>query len=299
MKYLSFTCKMTFSEPIKFSINPLFLVRSILGNSLRRESCTYQGVKCNECTDQLSCLYYKVFEGVMAKNEDAGMKVHPFSLHAVDIQDLNREISEFYFKVTLYGEDISSIYPYLYVAFAKAGEAGILKKRIPFSFKVVKVGQSETVANISLKNAIENWSENVEDYQGFKGQVRISTITPLRFKFKGHYGLDFTNIDLFSCLTRRMCAILSTYGECEEGREYYFNKNIEIVKKDLKWVDYGHYSARQKDLIQLGGVMGDIVLDGEFSPQDMMILDFAERFSVGKSVVFGLGCIELWKKEER
>lgn len=297
MKYLTLDCRLCFIEPVRFTVNPLFLIRSILGNSLRHECCSSVGQKCRDCESSSSCVYDWFFEGIRPEN-GKGMRMHPYSLRLIDNAVLHKRVDKFDFGITLYGDEASIIYPYIYIAFVKAGQHGILRDRIPFAFQILGAGDGSKIGNESIKDSIEIWSENASDYDPFSGRIRISMLTPLRFQYGGHYGLDFTKEEFFSCLSRRMNAMISVFGESEA--DYHMSTDhIGMEKHDLRWVDYSHYSARQKTTMMLGGVMGDIELEGDFSSHDMMILDFAEKFSVGKNAVFGLGNIEIWKKEAR
>ena len=297
MRYLALDCRLSFSNPVRFTVNPLFLIRSILGNSLRHECCVENGMKCKDCESASSCVYDWFFEGIRP-DKGKGMRMHPYSLHLIDDPGMRIPVDSFDFRIILYGEEATTIYPYIYIAFIKAGERGILRDRTPFGFQVLRTGIDGDMENLSIRDAVAMWSESISDYRPFSGQIRISMLTPLRFQYKGHYGLDFTNEEFLSCLSRRMNAMISVFGEADVG--YYMNsERIMMGKKNLRWVDYSHYSARQQAAMRLGGIMGDIVLDGDFSPSDMMILDFAEKFSVGKNVAFGLGNVEIWKREAR
>ncbi len=294
MKYLSVDCHLDFASPTRFRVNPLFMIRSILGNSLRHECCSDLKIKCAECGNSDECLFSNFFEGVRNKN---GMRMHPYSLHMLDEFDLHVAIESFNFRIILYGDDAASMYPYIYVAFVKAGERGITKERIPFQFSVLKTGLKNHGKDISIKDAVENWSEETSDYGSFSGKIRLSIKTPLRFQYRGHYGTDFSLRDLFSCLLRRTSGMINMFGESSFKDLNLNMEDIEMRKINLLWVDYSHYSARQQTSMMLGGLMGEIELSGSFSSPVLMLLDFAENFSAGKNVVFGLGNVEVWKKE--
>ena len=296
MKYLSFNCHMEFGSPVRFNVNPLFMIRSVMGAALRHECCYCLSEKCPDCDRQKSCVYYQVFEGVRP-DFLKGMRVQAYSLHQVQKFSFGSEMQRFDFRMTLYGDSITELYPYVYLAFYNVGRRGITRDRIPFSFSVT---HTSSVADDrrSLSDSIESWSEREEDYAAFSGKIKIELKTPLRFQYKGHYGLDFSLDDFSSCLYRRMKGMLSVFGNGPVPCGIIFDA-VKMHKENIHWQDYSHYSARQKDSMMLGGILGSIELDGNFSPLDMMILDFADRFSAGKNVVFGLGNVEVWKKERQ
>ena len=297
MKYLPFECRLVFEVPVCFNVNPLFVVRSMLGASLRHVACPDLEARCPECGRRDSCVYNVLFEGIPAKGQERGMKVHPYLVKIAEEPSVTRERRSFSFRMVLVGEDAMGLYPYIYLALSNAGRRGILKARIPFSFEVVSAGKDGS-GNVNLAGAVCDWNEDDEGYKPFSGQVCINILTPLRFQYGGHYGMDFSAWDLFSCLERRMLAMTATYGGgCGQSGRNGLDIGFKISQKRLRWIDSNHYSARQKESMKLGGVMGSIILEGDFSSYDMKVLDFAEKFSAGKNVAFGLGDIELWKKE--
>lgn len=295
MRYLSVDCHLDFASPVRFRINPLFMIRSILGNSLRHECCIGLKSKCESCDNREECLYSTFFEGIQTSS--GGMRVHPYSLHMIDEVFPDSVIDSFNFRIIIYGDNIASVYPYVYVAFVNAGERGITRERIPFTFNVIKTGLKAHSDEISIKDAVEIWSEDDNDYVPFSGRIRLSARTPLRFQYRGHYGMDFTTRELFSCLIRRASSMISMFGESTVKEFNVDLDDIEMRKINLHWVDYSHYSARQQTAMMLGGVMGDIELSGSFTASAVKVLDFADKFSAGKNVVFGLGNMEIWKKE--
>lgn len=295
MRYLSVDCHLDFTSPVRFGVNPLFMIRSILGNSLRHECCIGLKSKCVACENKEECLYNIFFEGIQTSS--GGMRMHPYSLHMIDDVFPGSTIDSFNFRIIFYGNNVASVYPYVYVAFVSAGERGITKERIPFTFNVTKIGLKPHSGEISIRDAVENWSENDNDYNPFSGRIRLSMRTPLRFQYRGHYGMDFTTRELFSCLMRRASGMISMFGESTVKEFNVDLEDIEMRKINLHWVDYSHYSARQQTAMMLGGLMGDIELSGCFPAGAVKVLDFADKFSAGKNVVFGLGNIEIWKKE--
>ena len=66
----------------------------------------------------------------------------------------------------------------------------------------------------------------------------------------------------------------------------------KVIKKDFVWQDIDYYSARQKERLRLGGVVGHLIVEGLFNSQELSLLDFGQIFHAGKNVSFGLGQIE-------
>lgn len=294
MKYLAFDCHLDFASPVRFTVNPLFMMRSVIGASLRHTCCLDLDGKCCDCTASGSCVYAQFFEG-HSLNDSSGMRMQAYSLHQLDAVPLRQSLNEFEFRIIIYGDAAVSFYPYIYLAMVNAGKRGVTKDRIPFEFKVVSTGLTNRSEALSPADSVEEWAEDESAYSPFSGKMRLELVTPLRFQYGGHYGLDFSDMDLFRCLGRRMRAMLTAFGSGEKEWSVGF-ESVEVSGKRIRWADYSHYSARQKESMKLGGLLGEIELEGDFSAHDMMILDFAQKFSAGKNVVFGLGNIEIWKR---
>lgn len=76
----------------------------------------------------------------------------------------------------------------------------------------------------------------------------------------------------------------------------YSETNLKIEERNLKWIDYSHYSARQKIAMELGGLIGTLKLVGNISDFELALLDFAKIANAGKNTNFGLGQIDYWIK---
>ena len=69
-----------------------------------------------------------------------------------------------------------------------------------------------------------------------------------------------------------------------------------IIEKNLYWNNIKHYSARQKNEMELGGVVGTIKLNGPLSNLEKNLLEFARIANAGKNTNFGLGQIDYWMR---
>jgi len=74
-----------------------------------------------------------------------------------------------------------------------------------------------------------------------------------------------------------------------------YQKNIleKFEKKNLHWIELKRYSARQKSNMKLGGVVGDLIIKGEFNDFEISLLEFIDLFNIGKNISFGLGKVEV------
>ena len=63
---------------------------------------------------------------------------------------------------------------------------------------------------------------------------------------------------------------------------------IELHAQDLRWFDWGRYSQRQQQEMQLGGLLGSIALRGDLAPF-AELLHLGQWLHVGKNATMGLG----------
>ena len=67
-------------------------------------------------------------------------------------------------------------------------------------------------------------------------------------------------------------------------------------EKNFSYKEDVHFSARQKKSMKMGGITGNFTMRGDFTQQDLKLLEFAKTFGLGKNTIFGLGNIDYWKK---
>lgn len=67
---------------------------------------------------------------------------------------------------------------------------------------------------------------------------------------------------------------------------------VRVVSSDLVWHDWQRYSNRQRTKMRLGGLVGEMTLEGDLRPFSAL-LRTAEIVHVGKGTTFGLGRVEV------
>jgi hypothetical protein len=203
--------------------------------------------------------------------------------------------------------------PYFFYALKKGGESGFGRERVPFKITGVSSGgRSLLVDEETLDTGFENdvWEYTHED-KVVRRNLMVQIGSPFRFKVEGRYTPRFGAKDLALCLHRRARTLCLQYGSYADSGNfdaakgfadnsgetgYRFSDKWDIIENNLVWRDFTHYSARQGKAMQLGGLMGSLVLAGEFSAYEYALLKFAEIFHAGKNTNFGLGKIAVWEK---
>lgn len=307
--YLPIHIELSFAAPVLADNQPLFVLRSLLGKGLRSMCCIAHKSKCQECMYNKTCTYAFLFETILDQQNQIvpgrNRASHPFAF----TQGKNiagQTLDKYNFTITLFGKAIDYL-PYIYAAFVRAGQKGMFKERVPFTVQKITANQKDILiseaqidTNICPLSFEYDYEFSTTNESLKKGEVLVELKTPLRFKVAGKYSDKFSANDFLSCLYRRMNTLCSLYGQDNQLSydKIYLNKAIQISDKNLHWSQSCHYSARQKEAMELGGVTGTFKLEGSFTQSDIKLLEFAHLANAGKNTNFGLGQLDFWTKWE-
>ncbi len=296
--YQTFIFHIAFQVPIRFSVFPPVVLRSILGKELHRLSCVFKGRRCTECSLKYSCAYAVVFETHVEKNtqylQGRDRASHPFVFTISD--SFAEKVDSIKLCFTLIGKGVDYL-PYIYYALLRAGKQGIFRERVRFIIQDVTcegISILEGQEKIAAKPIIRKWSLEPAAHAVSK-RIRIDFMTPFRLKVKGVYTSSFLYSDVLTALGRRALLLASLYGDTSGANGLPFDGKGEKVKcvQDIRWVDVDYYSARQKERLRMGGAVGFVEYEGEFDEEELSLLRFGELFHVGKNVSFGLGSMKV------
>ncbi|MCL2284151.1 MAG: CRISPR system precrRNA processing endoribonuclease RAMP protein Cas6 [Fibromonadales bacterium] len=254
LPHTTLTIPITLAKEAKLSLPLPFIFRSIIGFNLRKLVCIAKNAECKNCIYKENCVYATAFDEA---------DVHPTIINAEPF--LERKTENAKLIIMLLGE--FSKYADYYVQALKENERfGVGKERIPYSVK------SE-----EIRIAHGEWNFAEEPHSG---NVSIALQTPLRFKAHGKYDCSFSELDFILCLHRRCQKLCSLYGKNNFEGKYTFEN---------KWQNIERWSAKQKQAMPLGGITGNLTLQGEFNEYEIALFKFAELFNAGKNTNFGMG----------
>ncbi len=118
--------------------------------------------------------------------------------------------------------------------------------------------------------------------------IKIELLTPLRIKKENRLATnDIDLLDILLSIHRRKEALFS-----KGSQEFKIEKNYKIITKHLYFQDVTRRSNKQKTKMNLGGLMGEMVIS-DIDKQMYELLKLGEVIGVGKSTVFGLGKIKV------
>lgn len=302
LQYQQFDFTIKFLEPAKVDVNPLFILRSMLGKNLRSMCCISKQSTCSECMFNKTCAYTFLFETILQQENPllpgTNRASHPFALSTKKLQREN-PLADFNFTITLFGKAVEYL-PYIYAAVVRSGKDGLFKSRTKFEVVDVSIdGKNIMINENQLATGIppKEWNFEVLNNNKIDSEFLVELKSPLRFKTNGKYTVDFSSEDFMKCLYRRAKTLCMLYGTWEEDFNHYEpTEGMSIEDKNLRWIDFNHYSARQKEEMELGGVLGSFKLSGEFSSFELALFELNRIANAGKNTNFGLGQIDFWKR---
>lgn len=302
LKYLPINLTIKFSDSVQIDVNPLFILRSMLGKNLRSMCCISKQSTCPECVYNKTCAYAFLFETILLQENSllpgTNRASHPFALSTKRLQREN-PITEYNFTITLFGKAVEYL-PYIYAAVVRSGKDGLFKSRTQFEVADVSIdGKSILISENQIDTSIpsKEFSFDFNNNDKTQEEILVELKSPLRFKTNGKYTLDFSASGFMKCLYRRVKTLCMLYGTWEdEFNHYESTEGISIEDKKLRWLDLNHYSARQKKGMELGGVIGSFKLSGEFSSFELALFELNRIANAGKNTNFGLGQIDFWKR---
>ncbi len=300
-------------DRITLPLNPGSAIRGFFGFMFKKIVCSDYRKECSRCLLTHNCAYSYIFETPVPDKSEVMRKYEhvpkPFVLFPPLTQGgIINQNSETFFKLTIIGKAIDYL-PYFVYTLINLGDHGIGRRRSKFEVK-----------NIIHLNSIENDSviyENGAEKINFDNSKIDNTmldrymeklrgnselvyyfLSPLRIIFDGSHlqpeAFEFHNI--IRVLLRRIF-LLSKF-HTPRPLEIEFNELIEksqAIKKlhsDLFWYNLRRHSSRQQRVINMGGIMGNAVFQGDFSPF-LPYLVLGTYINMGKNTTFGLGKFDI------
>lgn len=209
--------------------------------------------------------------------------VHPFVMDIIALTEHGAVIS-----ITFIGRAVNYI-PYLNIALSNAGKLGVGRNRAPFEVMGIMIGSEEFVPDLrEIARKCSTWpSETVNIPR------RIIFVTPCRIKENKSYISSITLDSLSMNMLRRMAVLSEIFGDKGDKERQLTVTSTLSTPIGQKWKENTYYSSRQKTRMQIGGVIGEISIDGDVSSDICALVEAMKLFHVGKNISFGLGKIKV------
>ncbi len=282
--------------------------RGAFGRALRQSVCVLKARTCGNCPLCSQCLYAMVFEtqNPLSPSEKfrSGAYLHPYVIEPPEIHKTEFFLGDdFTFRVLLFGDSVKDM-PYFIHAFDQMGQNGIGRRSdsVLGTFALERVLWKEDVIYSQDDNLLRQPPEeelflNVpqEIFSG-KMKLKLRFQTPLRIKHENKIVSDIPFDLLIRVALRRLSMLLSNFDAGEPALDYSGlvrdAHDVSTLSSSLHWLDGKRYSFRQRQDMQMGGIIGDVVYEGKLFPF-LPLLSFCSVVHIGKQTTFGLGRFDM------
>ena len=298
------------------------LLRGVFGSALRKTVCVMGTQQlCQDCFLNRQCVNTRIFETLILDEPPRFLKglstsPRPFILFCCDERREFTADTPLEFEMSLFGNAIE-FFPFVIFAVHTMAQRGLGSRRLKFHLLEAtyrnKTGQWEKLydgatrklfanpaplqtANHTYSPA-SNRATSTRRKNPSQEQLTVHFITPTRLKFNRELSVDFTFRQLLFKMLRRILELAYFYvPEADINWEFHdllvAADEVEIIERELQWIDLTRYSSRQKTRMKLGGFVGHLTLQGNLTPF-LPILHACEVLHIGKATTFGLGRVEV------
>lgn len=315
LEYNKYSFNIVLDKKIKFHTLPSFIFRNNIGFHLRKITCAFKDKECYGCVLKSDCVYSTVFETTLDKNNEVlkgrNNAPHPYMIRG-DIP-ADEPLDRLVLDIVLIGTAVKH-FPYFLLSMLNIGKSGILKEKVGFKIEdvycrgesvmnktgCIHEGQNSSMWDYHRTDGVEGSADTgVSRPYVWQEKIKVNFETQVRIQRNGKYLRCIAYKDFLYASARRIILLESFFGNGGADLEDKFGERfIESASEgkkfdaDLKWTDYRRYSARQKQSMMLGGLVGTALVSGSFSEAEFSLIRAAELFGVGKNVSFGLGRIK-------
>lgn len=311
--YTRYKFYLHFTDPIFFNVEPNFIFRSVIGKHLHDICCIRKKIFCKDCSLSESCGYAILFETPIKhdsfelKGRSSGTHPYVMTVHKPDgsvffLDDTdNGDLKDFIIEVVAFELAIPS-FSYFFTALYNAGKEGLFKERRKYVITSIET-KIETYYpsgdSIRISPFIEKWESDLEDrFEDHKLEIKF--LTPFRYVENGSISEPINGFHLINSANRRMRILTELYGHNYVpflyDKKFLTEPYIRVTERKLTWKESSRFSAKQKSLMLLGGVVGNMQLEGRFTKSMIDMIDGVSIFHIGKNTAFGFGKLEV-KKE--
>lgn len=260
--------------------SPYFIgsqLRGAFGYALKKVTCINPSYDCNGCFGVSNCLYYEFYE---EKNS--------FHKYRFDF-----ELGRDYYDFNLYLFDSASPkLPYVVSALhMMLTQIGLGKEKQIYKDFSIFINDIECFMDGKL-SLPKDYIKKLQ-IDNFRPDITLLFATPLRIKKENRFvrGDELELEGIINSIYQRQMKLLG-----REHKRFPYPIEGKIVEKELKFVELTRQSNRQKTIMNMGGLMGEIKIKN-LNKECYEVLKVGELIGVGKQTVFGLGKITIKDNE--
>ena len=274
------------------------MLRGAFGHALRHLSCMTKMPDCKTCMLYRSCPYPLVFEHPPQASQFQKFDniPNPYIIEPPPLGNKIYQVGEVLsFNMVLMGQAMAQL-PLSIFAWQRALQQGLGKERSRARLLnvVVEPNQphAQAVYNALEGNAVQAYQASVPPMLAQTDSLTLQFVTPLRIQKQGTIlSREMTARDVLGALLRRYFLLLEFHGEDYHAPDFaalIAQAQQVACEVDLRWCDWQRYSDRQQQAMNLGGVLGRVVLRGDLSAF-LQMLQAGQWLHIGKETTFGMG----------
>lgn len=298
------------------ALNPFLgsALRGAIGHSLRKIACLPLCRDVDTCILRDRCAYAYLFETPVpqgaARLRNMERLPHPFLVEPPPARSEPwRKGEELRFHVLLVGRAVDH-FPFLVAAVHRLASEGLGSGRLPLSLAGVDEapekgrgrnlwpGENDAIERLEAQNFAPPPSPFRE---GTVPRLSVRFVTPVRLVADGKVTSELT----FRRLARSVIARLSSllYFHCGRELDVDFKGRLDaagdvrLASANLAVESLARWSNRQQSRLQLDGLTGEVVFEGEPLREWWPFLAAGRIVHAGKGTVFGLGRYEISPSE--
>jgi len=295
-------------EPLTLPLEKGNVLRGGFGCVFRRTVCAQpERKRCVGCLLQHQCAYGLLFEPSPPPNAEVLQKneaiPRPFLIEPPLEGRSNYELDEsLEFGLVLIGRAVKYL-PYFVAVFEELGRRGIGPNsgRLSLELVTAETPWSRRSATVYASGVMYNpdlviTTADIEEFAMTLSANRLTLdfLTPARLKHKGRWVRDGPPFHiLVKALLGRSSSL--SYFHCGQQLEADFRglidraaEGVHIAQCQTDWQDWSRFSGRQKQRVEMGGLVGRVTYEGDLSDY-LPLLALGELVHVGKGTVFGNG----------
>jgi hypothetical protein len=284
-------------------------LRGGFGHTFKRLACMEPHRCDTQCRRGNGCAYGYIFETAPPTSSEVLSNLsevpRPFIIApADDRREVIQAGQRLNFGLTLIGQGIHHL-PYFLVVFKEMGATGLGKNRGKYQLLTVDGASpyggrrytpiyqapAETIQadDVSIDGAVIN------QHAGSLGatEITLEFVTPTRIKHQDRWVWEGPP---FAVLVRSLLGRVSSLSYFHCGAEWKTDyrgvvdqaAEVSITRSETHWEDWSRFSTRQKQRIEMGGLVGQVTYSGNLTPY-LPLLAAGELVHVGKGTVFGNG----------
>jgi len=278
------------------------ILRGALGNAFFQEVCVHRETVCGRCPLLESCSYPKLFEPTCPV--DVGPRGNVRRTIVVE-PPARIAPGPVEWGLKLFDLPEEALTPLL-GAIVEMGERGVGRDRVRFAVDRIDSLAPGSTGPVWIYARSDGWRLDAARTCGGlelagdppaapRVKVSLRIRTPLRMRDGSAIRSDLPPERLLRAALRRLTDIGTARGD-EWPRAWpglrSATESMVLDRADVRWMDWGRYSMRQRRPMRLGGFVGEL----EYSrvpPALVPVLRAAAFAHLGKNTSFGLGGVDV------